>query len=66
MALLVEPHIMHQKVADSLPGKGTYLGLGFDPGQGALGKQSVDDSFSHQYFSLYLPSSLYEINKNIF
>ena len=39
-----------QKVAGSIPGQGTYLSCGFDPGPGTYQRQPMDASLSHQYF----------------
>ena len=35
---------MHQKVASSFPGQGTYLGCGFDSLSGHSGRQLIDVS----------------------
>ena len=51
-------HSTKQKVTNSLPGQGTCLGAGLDPGQDAYKRQLINVSPSHQCFSPFLSPSL--------
>ena len=53
---------VNRKVTGSIPGQGTYLGCGFDPRLGCMWEATYR-YFSHQCFSLFLPSSLCKISK---
>ena len=62
----LEHHPVHQKVAGSIPGQGTYPGCGFDPLSGSLPEADPSSSLTSMFLSLpHLPFSLSKISKHI-